>query len=102
MEIERDPTAYWKQARIAGLRQANYANRALGYDEIPLEALGERPVMPVTDNRHEGYIRDFDALVAVSVDTGVVAQEVGNIAMSNFRVYMTGNRCPQHSPKFFQ
>ncbi len=100
-----DSSPYWVAAREAGQRQVDFANRALGVpidDTTPLEALGERPVMRVNSTRHDGYIRDFDALVAFEIRKGSVSQDVGSTAMTNFRVYMTGNRKPAHtSPRFY-
>lgn len=96
---------YWEEARDNGQRAVNYANSMLGVpvdDTTPLEILGERPA--TSTDRHMLYETDFNALVALEVKRGTVASDVGETAMSNFHIYMSGNRtpAPQTSPTFFQ
>ena len=60
----------------------------------------------VYGDRHRVYEEEFNALVAHEIKVGKVSPEVGELAMSNFHVYMSGNRTllpgPQTSPTFYQ
>lgn len=72
-------------------------------DELPLEALGERPVIHY-DDRHRRYEEDFNALVDLEVKAGRVTQDVAERATANFHDYVRAtNLFPPHtSPRFYQ
>ena len=122
--------AYWQQAKENGQRQVDYANRALrsyapgtvgsvpvqmtteiescgsaDYPDIPLEALGDRPVIHY-DDRHRLYEENFNALVAIQLATGRINEDTALRATANFHDYVRAtNLFPpniQTSPTFYQ
>jgi hypothetical protein len=122
---------YWEEARENGQRAVDYAERMLGgkqpgeigavplamtteieacgsadYPDVPLEALGERPVIHY-DDRHRRMEEDFNALVAIEVAAGRVNEDVAMRAAANFHDYARAtnlfppNTHPQTSPGFY-
>ncbi len=71
-------------------------------DEIPLEMLGERPVM-YPDDRHRSYEDDFNVLAALHVEAGLLTQESADIAMANFHDFMRASqmRPAQTAPRYY-
>ena len=98
---------------LAAERMIEFARASMPADdigEIPLEALGERPVLEVYSDRHRLYEEDFNALVALEVHRGRVAADVGVRAVANFHDFARASQLtslqnqpgPQASPKFYQ
>lgn len=73
-------------------------------EEVPLEALGERPVIHY-DDRHRKMEEDFNALVALELTAGRVDEETAMRANANFHDYARATnlfpRPYQTSPRFF-
>lgn len=77
------------------------------YPDIPLEALGDRPVIHY-DDRHRRMEEDFNALATLEVNAGTLDQDTADRAMANFHDYARAthlfplNTHPQTSPRFYQ
>lgn len=120
--------AYWEQAKENGQRQVDYANRALrsyapgtigavplamttgieacgsaDYPDVPLEALGERPVIHY-DDRHRRMEEDFNALVAIEQNAGRVDEATASKATANFHDYARATHLfpPYTSRRFYE
>lgn len=107
----------WQETNIeTGQRMIDYARSCMPgqigavplhmtteIDEIPLEMLGERPVIQY-DDRHRRYEEDFNALVAIELAAGRVDEATAMRAQANFHDYSRAtNLSPVHtSPRFFQ
>lgn len=87
------------------LRMAIDSCDSADYPDVPLEALGERPVI-YSDDRHRVYEEEFNSLVLLELGAGNITQQVADEATANFHGYMMGyHHSPpsrQTSPRFYQ
>lgn len=54
------------------------------------------------NDRHRLYEEEFNALVTLEINLGTITQAIGDVAMSNFHIFLVGNKSPQTSPLFYQ
>lgn len=80
------------------------ASGSADYPDLPLEALGDRPVTFQEEDHHRKSEEDFNALVSIELSAGRITLASAEQAASNFHAYVSGNRyvAPQTSPRFFQ
>lgn len=96
--------------RMIAFAKGSMTTDAVDMGELPLEALGERPVLEVYSDRHRRYEEDFNALVALEVQRGRVSADVGLRAVANFHDFARASQLtslqnqpgPQASPRFYQ
>ncbi len=73
------------------------------YPDVPLEMLGDRPVIHY-DDRHRRMEDDFNALVGLELNQGRITQDTADRAMANFHDYARATHLlpPHTSPRFYQ